>query len=191
MPDCERMSDSKTYVTVFGYQSKLNFPRLAHTFAVFSRKNAGQWEHCTISWMPKRGRVSLFRLPEPGANWSLKKSLEVAKSSRLTIRRWGPYLTTPELFELAQAQKRQLDSGEVKYQALDWPLRGSGGVKNCMHAVTDIVPRKAAARTWFARGFRGSRRALSFLRPWLIDSSGSHPEVLAALDLQKYGIVEG
>lgn len=173
------MHTKECYVTVFGYQSRFNLPSLSHTFATFSHFSfANEIEHITISWMPKTGTVNLWKLPEVGINWTLQKSFHAAQHVGLDLKTWGPYKCHPDLIEKARKQKQSLESGTVRYKALDWPWRASGKVSNCIHAVTDVLDDHPKARTWLARGFSGSELALKHLQKWIIDHDMTYPHII-------------
>ena len=91
------MSNANSYLTVFGYQSRWNLPSQSHTFATFSYHLEEEWEHVTISWMPKTGLVNIWNLPEIGTNWTLQKSLLAAEHAGLALKNWGPYKWLPTL----------------------------------------------------------------------------------------------
>src|ERR1700677_163802 len=80
-------AQERYFVTVLAYQSDLNRPKLAHTFAVFTRATGdvkdpqkAKLENRTISWLPADLKVKVLRLrPEEGANLDLPKTLALAK----------------------------------------------------------------------------------------------------------------
>ncbi len=144
-------------------------------------------ESVTISWLPADGAVQLRRLlPEPGRNWGLDETIREVQSEDERASYWGPYEIEKQLYCRALAQRAHLESGEVKYKAVDTAFP-SERVSNCIHAVGDISGEDARVRvispSW---GDTASYFVLLQLRPWIIRPEYTHDWLLQALCLDKY-----
>ncbi len=78
-------------------------------------------------------------LPEPGVNLDLATTLRFVHCEGERISVWGPFEISACLYERAVQQKMRLESGEVKYRAVD-PVIRKGDISDCIHAVSDIAP---------------------------------------------------
>jgi hypothetical protein len=139
------------YVIIFGSQSTPKLPRYTHTWATFIRAcdNDGDVYRSplqvdTISWLAADLEVRPFRLrAEPGRNLDLETTLHVVFATHQRVSEWGPYEISPRFYEEAMHQKDRLESGQVKYKAIDptWGPRAQF-VSNCIHAITDLDPNR-------------------------------------------------
>src|SRR5262249_8622396 len=154
-----------------------NHPTYTHSFATFVRvtdaaDRAGlhDLECVTISWFPADGEVHLHRLhPECGRNLGLHKTLQLMLCSGDRVSLWGPYAIDPELYERACAQRAYLESGAVRYKAVD-SLYPSARVSNCIHALGDLGKETASLRiTSTGWGEPASYYIGLRLRPWIIN----------------------
>jgi hypothetical protein len=97
-------------------------------------------ESLTISWLPATGEVMPYRLrSEPGKNFTLQETFAIAAAQRDRVSMWGPFEINAERYERAVAQVRWLESGEVRYRAIDSFTRRPR-VEHCVHAVTYADP---------------------------------------------------
>src|SRR5262245_51334833 len=89
-------AEERYYVTLFSSQGEPNLPRLAHTFAVFTKATGGddfpkdaKVENHTISWLPATMEIHPLRLaPEKGKNFDLAATVQWAKSLTARIVQW-------------------------------------------------------------------------------------------------------
>jgi hypothetical protein len=137
------------YVLIFSSQSTPRLPRYTHTWATFV-KACGEGpdsskyhisEVFTISWLAADLEIRSLRLrAEPGVNLDLETTLAYVLE-RERVSEWGPYQISQRLYERALGRKAELESGAVKYKAID-PNRGPRvhSVSDCIHGVTDIDP---------------------------------------------------
>jgi hypothetical protein len=186
------------YVLVFGSQRPvINQPKYTHSFATFFRV-AGDPCHpetcCinafTISWLPVTGDVRVYALlPECGRNFWLDETLQLVISEGERVSMWGPYQITPELYQSAVRRRALLDSGQVRYKAVD-TLYPTDQVSNCIHALSDIAidaPRlRIASPGW---GESASYYITLSYTPWIIDSRRTYDWVAGVLGLERYYIL--
>ena len=184
------------YLTMFGSQTTPNNPNYSHTFATFVRAS-GEGpcptgyvvEDCfTISWLPTSLKVrTRALLPECGHNFDLPQTLHYVLSEDEHVSMWGPYRIDEELYDNAVQQRDVLESGEVRYKALDsgYP---TDRASNCIHAVGSVAHgyRIRVLSPWF--GVTASWAVLQTFRPHIIDKDQTHEWVYAYLGLDAYPI---
>jgi hypothetical protein len=134
------------YVMIFGSQSHPKQLRFTHTWATFIRAvgegpdpSTYYVEYRTISWLPATLDVRVLAAhPEPGVNLDLYASIDTVLADRERITMWGPFVATKLIYDRAAAQVARLESGTVRYRAID----GSQDltIDDCIHAVADIDP---------------------------------------------------
>jgi hypothetical protein len=137
-------AQDRYYLWVFSSQSEPKLPCYTHTWAALARLPDGcgprPFVTFTLSWMPATLRIRTYALlPEPGVNLDLPTTLRFVWSEGERISVWGPYAVSACLYERAWRQKVRLESGEVRYRALDGVIR-SDCISCCIHAVSDIAP---------------------------------------------------
>jgi hypothetical protein len=166
-------AEDRDYLWLFCAESRPLCPAHTHTWATFVRVKqcappAGPrpFEEFTISWMPATLKVRFFaRHPETGVNLDLLTSLRFVQGDGARVSLWGPYQIAPWLYEAGRRQKDWLESGAVRYQALD-PLRYSPGVSECIHAVSDID--RTRPRVWYIEKIRfGNAAGRHIARTWV------------------------
>ena len=142
-------AEDRYYIIIFGSQSTPRLPRYTHTWATFVKASGeGQDsskyhidEVFTISWLPADLVVRSLRLrAQPGVNLDLEATLAYVLP-RERVSEWGPFEITPQLYYRALERKAQLESGAVKYKAID-PNFGPRVhyVSDCIHGITDFDP---------------------------------------------------
>ncbi len=185
------------YVLGFGQQRIPNDPNKCHTFATFVQarwpgdgpcpSNAIVEEH-TISWLAANGNCRIQALlPECGRNFGMHETMEWAQQNEMRTSMWGPYRCCPDLYCRALKHLRMLESGSVRYKALD-SGRDSDNVSNCIHAassVADGMRLRIASPGW---GEMASYAVLKKYRPWILDREPT-PWVATALNLDQYPII--
>jgi hypothetical protein len=122
-------ADDFYYVAVFGSQTIPADPDYSHTFAAFVRASgegpcpaAFNVEDCfCISWLPANLKVrTCALLPECGHNFGLHETLDNVLRNDDRVSLWGgPYRIDKELYDNARRQVGVLESGEVRYKAVD------------------------------------------------------------------------
>lgn len=133
------------FFILYGGQSLPFKPRTAHTWATFVKAAPAAdgtmvMETVTISWLPETGNVKPYRLrPERGRNFSLDETFAIAVGQGDRVSMWGPFEIHAERYEQAVAQARRLESGVVRYRAIDSFTRRQS-VSHCVHAVTYADP---------------------------------------------------
>lgn len=185
-------AEEQYFLVVFGSQTRISRPKLAHSFATFVKvtgpPSACRFESHTISWLPETLDVRLLRFrPERGGNLDLETSLCISMAYEAKIVRWGPYPIDPELYDRAMKQIAHLDSGSVQYKAVDTGSR-TDVVSNCIHALADLAGRgrlRIASPGW---GHFASWACVRKLRPWLLDTTGDYEWVAELLGLYEYPI---
>jgi hypothetical protein len=167
------------YVIIFGSQSTPKLPRYTHTWATFIRAcdddgdvSRSPLQVDTISWFAVDMEVRPFRLrAEPGRNFDLETTLHAVFATRQRVSEWGPYEITPKFYEEAMRQKARLESGQVKYKAID-PTFGPRAqyISNCIHAITDLDPNRG--RLYYSELRRNGEEASHFAASRLLQSEG-------------------
>jgi hypothetical protein len=137
-------ADDFYYVAVFASQTIPANPDYSHTFAAFVKASgegpcptAFAVEDCfCISWLPANLKVRTHALlPECGHNFGLHETIDNALANGERVSAWGPYRIDKELYENAKHQIHLLESGEVRYKAVDSGRR-TDHISNCIHAVS-------------------------------------------------------
>lgn len=190
-------ADESYFVAIFAAQRMPNIPKYSHSFATFVRvvrdpaQPAGCWvEAHTISWLPETQNIRLLCLrPEPGQNLDLEATLAAMEALGDRVSLWGPYQIHKELYDRALAQIGRLESGTVRYKAIDALCRTSDAT-NCIHALSDLAENRARLRV----ASPGFGEVASFyitrrLKPWLIDPQQVHPWVESVLGLDKHAVI--
>lgn len=178
------------FMIVFGADGASLRPRDAHTFATFVKATGegrslatGELEVVTISWLPRSGIVHAARLfPEPGRNFGLRESLDLAYRQGGQVCRWGPYQIRPELYYRALAQCARLESGQVRYKAAVTGYH-TARVANCIRAVSDLADgsaRRLGSPTW---GQSASYFTMLNLLPFVINPGERHDWLVSRLGL--------
>ena len=168
----------------------------AHSFGTFAKLtgDGGEPERFsldsfTVSWLPQTGDVHLWRLPETGHNLDLPTSFAWARDHGLCVSMWGPYQIEKRLYERAEARSMELESGKVRYKAIDTGFPAAR-VTNCIHALSDISFNKKRLRlgspSW---GDPASYFIIQSFRPWIIDENCTHDWLLGPLGLDKQPVI--
>jgi hypothetical protein len=144
-------AEERYYIVLFGSQSTPRLARYTHTWATFVKTSGdGEGEDAserhidevfTISWMPADMKVRALRLfPKEGVNLDLETTLAHALE-RQRVSEWGPFQISKTIYDRAVERKAQLDSGAVRYKAID-PNFGprAATVSDCIHGISDIDP---------------------------------------------------
>lgn len=170
-------TSSRYFMSIFGAQDRLNRPRFSHSFASFTEAtgegsdvSSFQLKEQTISWLPRTLSICAFCTPEPGANLSLKDSLDWAVRLGLGIYKWGPFEISKELYDRAVGQIQLLERGELQYVMLDANYRPQWAT-NCIHAVSDIDRDNGLLDSGIERGEEASHLIGLFLRRWILDET--------------------
>lgn len=184
------------YLLMFGAQRDAMQPQYAHTFATFV-KATGQGpclanyhlETHTISWLPATLNIRLFaRRAECGRNVGLDDTIHWALSNGERVSFWGPYRITPGLYCRALRQCALLDSGHVRYKAID-SFHAADRVSNCIHAVSSVVDGyrlRVLSPEW---GETASWYVLRRMEPYIIDVCQVYPCIATKLGLDQYPLV--
>ena len=189
------------YVVVFGAEAKPPRPKLSHSFATFVRipgcdpcgspgADAGPVEWFTISWMPcKIDLTPNVPFSEPGHNFTLEESFDIARDHCEYVTGFGPYQIKGELYRLAQKHWRKLERGEVRYKTIDTTYNPNR-VSNCIHALTifnTVNRRPRIGRTNF--GDTASYYVTDSYEPWIICPKQVHCWVADLLGLGRYAVI--
>jgi hypothetical protein len=182
------------YLLLFASQQTPPDPEHAHSSATFVRVRCdGQAapiiETVTISWLPANLCIRLRALlPEQGHNFGLHETMRYALADRQRVSLWGPYQIDPELYYRACRQATRLESGQVRYKAIDSGFP-TDRVSNCIHAVGSITEGnrvRVASPGW---GETASYVLLRRFTPWICDPCRTHSWVARALGLDCYPII--
>jgi len=181
----------RTFAILFAYSGAQNKPKLSHTFATFVRTSGEPGrlrvtDHCTISWLPQSGIISLARPAEAGTNLSLQDTLDLAEKQGLAMSYIGPFEVRDELFEKAAAQAARLERGELKYKAFDHYSRSEA--KNCIHAVSDLCDELGRLSTGTTHGLPATRLVARAFEPYYLGTEMPREvahELLASLGVRQ------
>jgi hypothetical protein len=181
------------YMAIFASQREpFALPELVHTFATFAHVTdqgppgvpGFRVEAFTISWMPQTLAIRLARsAPECGVNLDLPATLAWARQHDLCVSMWGPYQIDRCLYQRALAQKAHLDSGAVRYKAIDTGFPANE-VSNCIDAVGDLA--LDGSRLQLANPAWGNAASYSValsLYPEIINPGQTHDWLLGPLGL--------
>jgi hypothetical protein len=147
VPAAEARADERYFAIFFGAESKPYRPKYTHTWACVV-KLTGEGEdldryQCqvdTCSWLPATLDVKVWKLwPERGVNLDLHSTIRMVLKNHEEISQWGPYELRKESYEKGMALIRRLNSGAVRYRAIDGVSR-SRNISNCFHAISDLDP---------------------------------------------------
>jgi hypothetical protein len=181
----DRGIQTRYYMCVFAYQTEPRLPRYSHTFATFVKSDGNSFEAHTISWLPQSQAIRVLRrFSEPGANFGLKETLEIAAGVGARVYEWGPYEIEPELYQRALWQIDTLNSGRIMYKAVDANWRGNGA-SNCIHAVADIDTDRGSLDVGREYGAAASALVAEHLSPWIIQPDRLHLWVNEKLGIAK------
>ncbi len=180
------------FVVLFASQKHdgTNPAHFAHSFGTFVKVTTGdrpdqqRVEAFTLSWMPQTMEVHTIRLrPEEGVNVELLPTLAWARDCGALVSMWGPYQIEKELYDRAVCRYWQLQSGGVKYKAIDTGYR-TAAVSNCIHALSDISfdTKRLRIGTMSWGDAASYFIALSF-RAWIIGQDEVHDWLLPCLGL--------
>jgi len=184
------------YLLVFGSQREPNEPKYAHTFGTFVKViDSGpcarmHLESHTISWLPTTMDVRVRALlPEEGHNFELHHTIRWALDNGERVSLWGPYRIDRELYCKALDQIARLQSGKIKYKAVDSGYPNSR-VSNCIHALSGVTsyllrPR-IASPGW---GEIASSLVKDRFEPHILNGAQIYPWVADALGLHQYPII--
>jgi hypothetical protein len=184
------------YVLVFGSQTPRPCPRYSHTFATFVKATGAgpcaegyALEAHTISWLPADLEVRpAALLSEPGRNLDLYGTLRWAAATEQRVSLWGPYQIDRELYGRALGQIASLESGEVRYKAVDSGCQ-SDRVSNCIHAVSAVADGHHLLVLSPGFGEVASYRVGLGFRPWIVDPCQRHDWVAARLGLDGWPLL--
>ncbi len=188
------------YVIVFGAESKPPRPKYSHSWAVFVRfpgcapcgppaLDAGPPEWFTISWLPCKVELTPnVPFSEPGRNFDLPTTFNIASSHCEEVTGFGPYQIDGQLYCRAWKHKQKLESGEVRYKTIDFTYNPNR-VSNCIHALTVFNTenrRLRIGRTNF--GDTASYYVTDSYYDWMICPKRVHCWVADVLGLGQYPI---
>ena len=185
------------YVAVFGSQHMPPNPNYTHSFAAFVKAcgegpcpKAFLVEECfSISWLPRSLQVRTRALcPECGINLPLHATLRHVLHEGQRVSLWGPYRIEPELYYKARAQAEVLESGRVRYKAVDAGYN-TARVSNCIHGLTSITDGYRARVLSPGWDETASWVITQRYKPWIIDPDQTHEWVFTYLGLEQYPII--
>jgi len=181
----------RCFLIVFGAERPSGRAKFAHSIATFVRadEQGTRFESVTISWLPEGRNIHVASLlPERGRNHGLEESLALSLANRMQLSMWGPYEIEPDLYERAVERVGRLESGAIRYKALDSGFSRER-VCNCIHAISDLETRGLRLRigrpSW---GKSASYFITLTLAPYMIEPLQIHDWVARRLGLDQYPI---
>jgi hypothetical protein len=188
------------YVVVFGAESRPQRPKFSHSFATFVHipggcpcgppvPDAGLAEWFTISWLPCKIELTPnVPFSEPGRNFDLPSSMEIAYAHCEEVTAFGPYQIEKELYCRALQHKRLLESGDVRYKLIDTTFNPRR-VSNCIHALTSFNREHARVRIGRTNfGDVASYYVAETYVPWMCCPNQVHCWVADLIGLGNYPI---
>lgn len=193
---CAGRAKAQDHYFVMVFASERDGPSLnnSHTWATFVKATEKfpqgfVLEAHTISWLPENGRIRIGALfPEAGRNFDLMSTLNWALDAGQRIVMWGPYQINLDLYNRALAQEALLESGAVRYKAIDSGRR-SDRVSNCIHAVASVADGHRLRVTTLQCGETASALVMRGMEPWLLNPGQTFDWVASALGLDRYPII--
>jgi hypothetical protein len=189
-------ADEAYFLLVFGSQRTPPNPDYSHSFATFV-KVTGEGpclenpclEAHTISWLPANLMVrTCALLPECGHNFDLHPTLRYVFDSQERVSVWGPYRIEPELYCRALKQIRLLESGQVRYKAID-AGHHSDEVSNCIHAISSLAGGYRLRILSPSFGETASYYITERLSPWILDEGKTYDWIVYKLGLDAYPLI--
>lgn len=190
------------FVMIFGSEPKIKSPYRCHTWGTIVKctetHGVPKLKAHTISWVPADLKIRLLTVcSKPGVNLDLAATIERYRNLNGQVSVWGPYEiqdgSGPSIYERTLQQIARLESGEVRYMAID-PVIGPRTriVSDCIHAITDID--QMQGRSAYSELLRFGDSASQFIVKVLADRGRinrceRHEWVLEALGLDQCGIV--
>jgi hypothetical protein len=196
-PPAAVADQSRYFFILYGGQSLPFKPKTAHTWATFVKSTPGAdgvpvVESFTISWLPATGEVKPWKVrAETGKNFTLAETFAIAAGQNDRVSMWGPFEIDATRYEMAVAQYQRLESGAVRYRAIDSFTRNIW-VEHCVHAVTYADPiLKEKIQPVLQVGEPGtSRLAERYLRSGaFVGGATTHDWVLAAVGADQYPVI--
>ncbi len=105
---------------------------------------------------------------------TLEETFNDARELKARVTCWGPYEIDPSRWSRVQSQLAVLNSGHLRWQALDLCGRQQGTSINCIHAVADLEYSKGQLKTKRTFGTGASRLVTAHLRSWVISHGPQH-----------------
>src|SRR5262249_9323403 len=137
------------------------------------------------SWLPQSlDIVVVRRWAEPGTNLDLQATRRHAESIGARVTMWGPFEIEKELYDRGLVQIARLESGAVRYKAIDEKFRPEAS--NCIHAGSDIDSDGGFLHVSKIWGEAASARVVEHLRRWMIEPEKTHPWIANRLGLENY-----
>lgn len=187
-------ADPCYYLLMFGAQAEKDRPKYTHTFATFVKVDptalpACQFEAHTISWLPATLNIRVLAChPECGRNVGLHETIRWALSNCEHVSMWGPYRIQADLYRRAVRQCALLDSGQVRYKAID-SFHKSNRVANCIHAVSSIDAGYRLVVLSPSWGDKASWNVLRRMEPCICDPCTVYPRIASGLGLDQFPII--
>jgi hypothetical protein len=180
------------YMIVFAYQGPLNITVKSHTFASFLKDSDLEGgivpsEIPTISWLPVSTVINRLAF-QPGHNFNLPQTVQVALRERLRIYYWGPFEITDQLYAAAMNRIQFLNTNQLAYKMIDGAERpdldpwNRGSAINCIHALSDIG---GWLSTGFRHGIAASEAVVAHLSPAIVNPQVLHRGVAEQIQLDQ------
>jgi hypothetical protein len=189
-------ADECYFMLLFAAQTVPTRAKFSHTFATFVRATGSgpclesydlQWH--TISWLPPSMTVHPYApRPECGFNFDLHTTVRHSLCAGARVSLWGPFQIQPCVYWSSLRQKAHLESGTVRYKAIDIGFRADR-VADCIHAVNRIVYPERLNILDPLYGEPATYVILQEFRPYLINECCKHYWLCAPLGLNCYPII--
>ena len=144
-PSRRASADERYFALFFAHQTTDTQAEEAHTYIEFIRAEMQPngppiiLQRDTISWLPENTIVRLHAVrSETGRNFTLEETLQLGAGK--DVYAWGPYELTCQAYRFALSRKAQLESGSIKYKAIDVIPGQSRYTSNCIHGAAEINP---------------------------------------------------
>jgi hypothetical protein len=169
---------TKFFLAVYGFQTKPNFLRTAHTFATMTRKvycddgSSHEEAPLIISWLPRSGTIHAVGA-EPGRIYTLPETLAMAQKLGAKVCRTVPTEVTAAFYDSFSARIGKLNSGDVEYIMIDRFATRPDDETNCIHALSDlpiVLDKLPMLDTGFLHGISASFAVYNYFQPWFAAS---------------------
>jgi hypothetical protein len=174
-------ADDHYYLAIFASDADSYRPTKTHCFATAIHLCNCRVETCTISWLPRSGKIRPL-LPEPGRNFSLAETMAWSQEGGMHVAVWGPYEIRKELFDRFVAWKAELDGPDYVYCGPS-KFNPVPGTVDCANALVMLTRKGQAYHGIFGFGEAASAQIVEELSPCFLDPCRPHREVLDLLGI--------
>jgi hypothetical protein len=177
------LDGSRYFLTIYGFQTFLNFLRTAHTFAIAKKTTADLTpiEEHIISWLPDGGPIHIFGA-EKGRIYTFEETLAYKKRNAI-VRALPTEEVTEAFYQSFVDRKNELESGGVQFIMNDSFSTRPHGATNCIHAVSDLpiaLSTLPMLDTFSLHGYEASFAVYRHFQRWYLAAQATPPPRIEA-----------